>query len=379
MADVGNFFVVYSFFQIAAIFSRQGFDNLLLMKASNFIKKNKVMGNSILLSSSLLVSLFFSFIIFITFSSFEFIFLRVWNAHVVDLISIILLALPFYSIIWLFGEFIKSSGKAALSAIIQISLVPIFTVIISYTAKVSNIKSLIEIYVVVTCIFSLSYLAKYRRILVFPSINVIIKFYKEASEYMFATVFGIIMGVTDVLMLGSLSSSLETGIYVISFKIASLNMLIILGVTSTFSPKFSNEYKIKNYSALYKLYQESLLLTTIPVLIFSLFIIYFSDEILIFFNKNTLISNSVLLILIVGFIIRSFASTGLNFLAMAGQGAYLKKVIFFAALINVVLNYIFIIQYGANGAAVATVISISISSVLFVQKSYLMIKYKEKK
>ena len=176
----------------------------------------------------------------------------------------------------------------------------------------------------------------------------------------------------DILMLGFLRKDFEheVGIYFASMRIILLSTLPNQILQQAFFPKFTNDdiTSNKSYYSKFSVYTIVIgaFLTSI-IIIYAPYIInlQFSDS----FYESIPLLKLLALKLLLSYLAVSFSSP---FLAK-GHEMIVMKVVGFAFLMNIALNYLFIPDYGIYGAAYATIFCELVIVIVFYYQLY--IKY----
>ncbi len=193
---------------------------------------------------------------------------------------------------------------------------------------------------------------------------------KISSPMMVTAFSSLIMGQIDTIMLGMFSTTENVGIYGIALKWASVTSFILYAINTIAAPKFSELYWSGNLEDLKKVVRFSSKLmfgSSFPILvIFVLFPKFFMG----IFGQEFMVGSYALVFLTIGqFVNASSGSVGI-FLNMTGRQHIFRNIILTATFMNVALNYILIPKYGINGAAIATMVSMSfwnISGALYIK------------
>lgn len=182
----------------------------------------------------------------------------------------------------------------------------------------------------------------------------------KISSPMMITAFSfLIMGQIGTIMLGMFSTTENVGIYSIALKLASVTSFILYAINTISAPKFSELYWASNIEDLKKVVKFSTKLIfgfSFPFLtIFILFPKFFMG----IFGQEFRVGSYALIFLTIGqFVNASSGSVGI-FLNMTGKQRVFRNIILTTTLMNVILSYILIPKFGINGAAIATMVSIS--------------------
>jgi len=163
----------------------------------------------------------------------------------------------------------------------------------------------------------------------------------------------------DTIMLGWLSTTYNVGLYNVGARIALLVSFFLVVTNAAISPKLAALYadnKIKEMETMVKTVTFILIL----IAIFSLtFFIFFGKTILGLWGSDFKEAYYILIILGIGqFVNISTGSSGL-LLIMCGYEKIHGYISLTFVLMNLLLNYFLIKNYGALGAAMATTITVS--------------------
>ena len=196
---------------------------------------------------------------------------------------------------------------------------------------------------------------------------------KVSIPLMFAQCVQFIMASTDKLMLGSMRSPEEVGIYFTAFKLSMFASIALMAINSIAAPIFAELYGKKDFDGLKKVAHQSskiIFLATLPlVLVFFVF----PEFLLGLFGEEFKVGVKAFVFLSVGKLISSLSGSAGNILQMTGKQVIFMNVLFVGAIVNVLLNFFLIPKYGINGAALASMISLSVWNlfmVYFVKKEF---------
>ncbi|WP_456417455.1 flippase [Methanocaldococcus sp.] len=202
--------------------------------------------------------------------------------------------------------------------------------------------------------------------------NIWITLLKKSYPFWLIGLFTKIYYRTDMVMLNLMCGDYETGIYRAAYTLIEVSLFIPNIIVATIMPSMAKLWKEdKNtLNILFKKCFQILLglgiFGFIGYYVFAYFGIY-----LVFGNKFI---SSVNILKILGFALPFMFLNSLfgSFMNATGRELTFTKITGFTALLNVILNYILILKYGAIGAAIATVISQGIAS--FLSLIYIMKK-----
>ena len=190
--------------------------------------------------------------------------------------------------------------------------------------------------------------------------------FKISIPLMFAQSVQFIMAWTDKLMLGNMMGSEEVGIYFTVFKLSMFASLALMAINSIASPKFAELFGKKDFDGLKKVAHQSskmIFLATLPLV---LFFFAFPDFLLGLFGEEFKVGVKAFVFLSLGKLISSFSGSVGSLLQMTGKQVIFMSVLFVGAIVNVLLNFFLIPKFGINGAALASMISLSVWNLIMV-------------
>jgi len=183
----------------------------------------------------------------------------------------------------------------------------------------------------------------------------------------------IVIEQTDTMMLGIMRSEAEVGIYSIAFKLAMMTMLIFTAVNSMAAPKFSQLYHSGKMEELKQVAQKSTkLIFWINLPIFIIYILL-GEFLLKLFGSEFTMGYYPLIILAMGQLILAMVGSVGHFLNMTGHQNVFKNIIIIGGVLNIILNFILIPNYGIIGAAIASMVSNAawgISAAIYIRHKF---------
>lgn len=169
----------------------------------------------------------------------------------------------------------------------------------------------------------------------------------------------------DVVMIGFIQNDEKVGIYNAALKIRNIVLSVSTAVTAVIIPRMALYVKGKNKEKVYDLGFKSLsisFLLAIPLVAY--IIIEAADVLLFIVGPKYAEAKTTLIILLICVVLLIFTNLlGNQLMISQGKENIFTKIIFIAAIINVVLNLLFIPQYGSAGAAVGTLAAESFNAI----------------
>lgn len=165
---------------------------------------------------------------------------------------------------------------------------------------------------------------------------------------------GTIIAMSDRYFISYFIGNDKVGLYTIAYQISALMLLVGMSVNQAWSPMLFKLLKEKNTVQIYK-YTLYLFI----LFIFSALSIYFLKDILfyIFVDEKFYKAKDYFGYLLLGFLFQSLYFLVTNVLFFEKRTRLLAMMTFSGAILNLILNYFFIIEFGTIGVAYATAIT----------------------
>ncbi|MEH7226711.1 polysaccharide biosynthesis C-terminal domain-containing protein, partial [Bacillus sp. JJ1566] len=162
---------------------------------------------------------------------------------------------------------------------------------------------------------------------------------------------------TDILMIGALLGTEESGLYTVATRVTELCAFGMLAVNSIAAPMISNLYSKKDNIQLQKIIRIATQISFIVTLIISLFLIVLGKKVLFMFGIEFVTTYPVVLILLLGQLINAYSGPVSLILTMTGYYKPLTIILLIGLIINLLLNLLLLKFFGIEGAAIATAVS----------------------
>lgn len=170
----------------------------------------------------------------------------------------------------------------------------------------------------------------------------------------------VLIGQTDIFMLGLMSGAEEVGLYAPASRISFLLTYVTMASNMIMAPIIFRLYSQKEIKRLQILLRKSVRIAFIVSLPLGLINIFFGKNLLAVFGDQFSEAYFSLLILTLGRLGEVFLGVGTGGLVItaAGKEKSIAYIFLCAALVNVFLNMVLIPKYGSAGAAISSVISL---------------------
>ena len=175
-------------------------------------------------------------------------------------------------------------------------------------------------------------------------------------------------------MLGYFKTAADVGIYAAVAKLGGLVVLPLVSFNNIFAPMISEFYsrnEMNKLEDLFKIVTKWIFTLSLPV--FLIFIL-FARPIMGIFGQSFVIGTAALIIFGAGQLINAGTGSVGIILTMTGRPKINLLNSIALCVLNIILNYLLIPQYGIIGAAFATGLSIAIINVLRLAEVYYFLR-----
>ena len=186
---------------------------------------------------------------------------------------------------------------------------------------------------------------------------------KEVIRYSWAfalmTILYSVHDKVDQVMLERMAGDVQNGLYVAAYRWVDGFGMYLWTVLPIFFARFA--FYIKDHKEQEKLLHFGQPITAIPMIFVCLFVFFYGDKLLFLFDQSSpeqlAIMFTCLRILFIAILFHGFMAIFSTLLTSTGHLRFVNRLVFASILLNVVLNAIFIPQYGAIACAWSTVAS----------------------
>jgi O-antigen/teichoic acid export membrane protein len=182
----------------------------------------------------------------------------------------------------------------------------------------------------------------------------------------------VILNQTDTLTIGAMMGTREVGIYNAAVRTASWVNFSLMSVNAIAAPLFAALYAKGDIEGLQKLVSIIARWMFLPALLVAIALTLFAEPILGLFGAEFIAAKWVIATLAVGQLVNVGAGSVGYLLIMTGHHNQCAYVVGISALVNLVLNLIWIPQIGILGAAIATSLSMALWNIWM---NRLVVKY----
>ncbi len=180
---------------------------------------------------------------------------------------------------------------------------------------------------------------------------------KTASPLMFSGLLLYLLNWTDVIILGMMVDEKQVGIYNIAFKVGSAGFLVIVSVSTIITPKIAELYGQGKTTELKKLIQNATRLIAALSVPAVLVLIFMRHYILSLFGAEAVEGSATLVIVALGVLFSAMIGNVDQILNMTNNQKVLRNITAACFFINVLLNILLVPYYGIEGSAFASLIT----------------------
>lgn len=357
----GDFSLIIAFVSIFSIIANFGIDTILIREISkNYSRKDKLISNSVVLKLIFSISAFL-------------------------MSAIIAITLPYsfsvkLGIIILSLTLISNSFTYLFTTIFQSRLEMIYYFISIVAARLSLIGLVYYVFVnkggfvQLIIAFTLSYIVQSVLTFIFSKRYIKLKVYfnKKLSKYLIkeswplalSNIFISIYNRIDIVMLSFMKTSADIGFYSVAYIFTGAFTLIPLALTQSLFPFISNYFKkSKNsFKTISRLGFKYLIMVALPL---AAGVTFLSKDIILFFFNSSYLPSAAAIAILIWSTFFIFINYPLEIILVSINKqrvkAYINGV---GVIINVILNFILIPLLSFIGAALATVFTELVSSII---------------
>lgn len=169
--------------------------------------------------------------------------------------------------------------------------------------------------------------------------------------------FNVLLGQSDLFLLGVFRPSEDVGVYNVALKSSVVVTFLLTGVNAVAAPRISKLYGSNEIDQLQKLVTLVAHLSFWPSIFFAIGLVVFREPYLWLFGADFLRADVAMIILILGKLTSAAAGSVAYLLNLTGRQAISSRVFAWSAIINIALNLVLIPYFGIEGAAVASTVT----------------------
>ena len=168
----------------------------------------------------------------------------------------------------------------------------------------------------------------------------------------------------DIIVLGFFRPKAEVGVYAAAISLATIMDMIMTAVNSVIAPTFAELHAQERLADLQGLLTKAARVAFFTILPISITLMVFGKQILRIFGGYFVAANTVLSLLAIAYLVRSFTGSVGLLLSMTGLHSLFAKVLVTTVTATLALDFFLIPRYGMTGAASATLLGVLLRSVI---------------
>ncbi|KXJ59717.1 MAG: hypothetical protein AXW14_14915 [Alteromonas sp. Nap_26] len=362
--EFGLYSLGFAILSILSVISRFGLDNVVLKQVAahypaqpdiycSYIQKGIILTAGI---GAIVVVLMWMFSEIIASNIFQ----EPRLSEVLDLFSFVLIPM---SLMYILSEIYKGQGKPNHSVFILVFLPPLITLVFVFFIwsvwEISLSKLIVALGVgflasLLVCFFKL------RKMMtkIWETKLSYLELLKQSYPMLLVSSISLFLGWSDMIILGIFSELGDIGIYSVATRVALVTTLVLLSVNTVVAPKYASLYKKKAMFDLKKLSQKTSKILFGAVLVPTCICLFFPEWVMGWFGDEYASGAFILIILVIGQFVNVLSGSVRYLLTMTGGENKLRRILFYTALMNIILSVFFVRLYGSLGVASATSISL---------------------
>jgi O-antigen/teichoic acid export membrane protein len=381
--EAGIYYIALTCATIASMFSRAGFDNVLLrFIAANAIEKNWARVKGIyekIIKISLILSILITLFLLGSAHAISSIIFK--KIELEEPIKLIAFSITPMVIAILHAQGLKGLKYIGASQVIESTGIPLISIIgLYFWAHDYGIQGAILSYNLATLLIAILGVCIWKKItpqlLGIKGRFNIGKIISTSIPLFWVDVMGLILNWSGTVSLGIWGKSSDVGIFNAASRASLLISFILIAATPAIAPKLAELYRIGDLSSLKNVVKKTADITTILAIPVVIFFIFQSSLIMSLFGTEYMSGKSVLIILSLGQFINVATGSVSFLLIMSGKEFLVRDSMILGGIINIVCNLVLVPNFGIIGAALATSISFAIQNLyaVFLVWKHLKIK-----
>jgi len=302
-------------------------------------------------------------------------------------LSLLLLFSFSYSILWIFTYYYRGIGKGKLSVLnleIIFPIVQVMSIYILLQFDLQIFQILIYSFVIAIFISLIIYFNgiknrynQLKKVSFIKLLKLETKYFRQSYPFLLVSMSSMLLAWTDIYVISYFETNENIGIYSVVTKIGLLILFPASAVSIFFSNKVVEFLQINDYKQLHKYFKIATVSLFIVSMFMFIFINFFSSIILSLFGDIFMSATTVLLLFSLAQLINGTSGVFESIFLMSDLKNILMKLNILMLVVNLMLNIPLVYMYGIKGAAIATLIVISINRLiqyLIIRKRYFVKK-----
>lgn len=289
------------------------------------------------------------------------------NPDLITVTRILALSLPFIALIQVVSHALRGIGRIDYQILIERVVYPIFRVgIVAIAVLIGASLINVSLSVVLAAIggATIGMLLLIKKTHLQPRLSLTtdsaLEFVGFSVPISLSNIEGVIYSNVDIFMIGLFLTSQDVGVYKIASLLGALLVLPLAAMNQLFAPLASNLITKGAKDELASIYQTTTRWILSVVLLMAMGLTIYRREMLGLFGPEFVSGQEVLVLILGGYLVNAAVGPTNWILTMADRQYLVMGNNWISGIINIVLNYFLIQQFGLIGAAVATASSLAL-------------------
>lgn len=287
----------------------------------------------------------------------------------------IFLAVPFMTLSLMIGSVLKAIGKPATGAVLGNGFGYMLSTLFAlglYYAELLSVQTIAISFLLAMLLNMLLAFGLWKTSFSRLNLKTLVQPAKSTEILMLGRTFFVtttmltILTATDVVLLGALIDDAASGKYAVAVKFAALINFVVIALNPIFSVLFTVNFNKGDIPAIEKTAHKVSILGGIMGLMLVLFYFLLKDKILLFYGPEFVEAGKSLVILSVCHLVVIMLGPAQVLLNMSDKELVARRITIISVVFNAIINPIFIILLGLEGAAIATGLSLILNKLLSV-------------
>lgn len=296
-------------------------------------------------------------------------------------LSIMLLALPWFSLASIFSGVLKGTGRPGRAAFLEQG--GVFLVALAILIVLVFLIARLQVEYVLASFIASSFLimvigarwwtgeVRLQRSHLTARSTLTRGFLRSSANMGLVSLITYGMQTGNILLLGFFSDQSEVGLYAISDRLVTVQLFVLSVVIIAVLQRLSTYYSQQRYEDMQKLANRSAFVSTVGALPVALLLLLAPSWCLGLFGDEFTEATFIVRALCLGYLGPVMLGGGIYLLMLSGHEVILRNILLLSLLLLITLDLILIPRYGANGAALAIVIVYVLKhlvSIYFIKK-----------
>ena len=365
--DSGIFFLALTIITIISIVGRFGLDNVIVKVTSNYSILNQWSALHVFYRKTIIIGIILS----ISFSLLLWILApalanNVFNEdELAPILQILAFAITPLVVLNMHGQFLRGLKRISHSEIVLSFGMPAITLFISFVALAWGIYGFAIAYVIsAATILILSILLWLYELPKDTSPTTQGQTQKEifrsAAPFFVATIMGMIIDRTSIIILGLTGTSSEVAIFEAANRTTLVINFMLAAINSIAAPKFAALYMQHDMKNLKSTVRHGARILTMAATPFLAILVLIPEKVMSIYGLDFVDGSTALMILAIGQFFNAATGSVGYLLMMTNNEKLLRNIVVVSALMHIIICIYAIPKYGVIGAAVATAITMSL-------------------